>query len=353
MTNIYDEIQKLTSEDIIRIVTDLGSDSYIETENEIRFKTICHNEDCASASMKLYYYKKDKRFHCYTECGCSYNLIQLFEKRYKLLHYDYNFYNDIALKISGEIGRGIRPLVFPTKYESDFEKYNHTPPRVQHPILDPSILNTFSSYHAVEWLTDGINDEMMWRYGIKYSIGENKIIIPHYDEKGHLIGVRGRTLNKDEEELYKYMPITFEGKILKHQLGFNLYGLNMVGGNIRKKKMAIVAEGEKAALQYGTMFGHEHNICVAACGSSISSYQIDLLIKHGAERILIAFDKEGETYEEKQKYFKKLQVYCERYRIKVKMGFIWDNQNLLSLKESPFDRGKNTFLKLYKNAIWI
>lgn len=353
MIKIQDELQKLTSDDIIRIVTELGSENYVETENEIRFNTICHNEDCTDASMKLYYYKKDKRFHCYTECGCSFNLVQLFEKRYELLHYDYDFYNDIVLKIVGEQTRGISQMTFPTRYETLFEKYNYIPPRVQHPILDPSILNSFSSYHAVEWLNDGISDEMMWRYGIKYSIAENKVIIPHYDVKGHLIGVRGRTLNKDEEALYKYMPITYNGKILKHQLGFNLYGLNMVGGNIKKKGMAIIAEGEKAALQFGTMFGHEHNICVATCGSSLSSYQIDLLCSRGARRILIAFDREGETYQEQEKYYQKLKSYCERYKIKAKMGFIWDCKNLLKLKESPFDKGKDTFLKLYKNAVWI
>lgn len=353
MIRIQDEIQKLTSEDIIRIVTELGSENYIETENEIRFNTICHNEDCAGASMKLYYYKKDKRFHCYTECGCSFNLVQLFEKRYKLLNYDYDFYNDIVLRIAGEQSRGIANMTFPTKYKPLFEKYNYVAPRVQHPVLNPNILNSFSSYHAVEWLNDGISDEMMWRYSIKYSITENKVIIPHYDAQGQLIGIRGRTLNKDEETLYKYMPITYNEKVLKHQLGFNLYGLNMVGGNIKKKGMAIVAEAEKAALQYGTMFGHEHNICVATCGSSLSQYQIELLCSRGAKKILIAFDKEGETYQEREKYYHKLESYCKRYKAKVKMGFIWDCKNLLDLKDSPFDRGKETFLQLYKNAVWI
>jgi hypothetical protein len=36
------------------------------------------------------------------------------------------------------------------------------------------------------------------------------------------------------------------------------------------------------------------------------------------------------------------------------MGFIYDTNNLLKLKDSPFDKGKETFLKLYwENTVWI
>ena len=35
------------------------------------------------------------------------------------------------------------------------------------------------------------------------------------------------------------------------------------------------------------------------------------------------------------------------------MGFIYDAKNLLRLKESPTDRGKEIFLELYKGAIWL
>jgi hypothetical protein len=36
------------------------------------------------------------------------------------------------------------------------------------------------------------------------------------------------------------------------------------------------------------------------------------------------------------------------------MGFIWDMENLLDLKDSPTDKGKEVFLRLYwKNTVWI
>lgn len=35
------------------------------------------------------------------------------------------------------------------------------------------------------------------------------------------------------------------------------------------------------------------------------------------------------------------------------MGFIWDTKNLLSLKDSPFDKGAEIFKELYKGAIYV
>ena len=193
----------------------------------------------------------------------------------------------------------------------------------------------------------------MRRFGIKYSIDQNKIIIPHYDEDGFLIGIRGRSLNEEDLEKGKYMPVAVEGKLYAHPLGYNLYGLNFIKGNIQKSKMAIVAESEKSVLQYDTMFGHDKNICVAVCGSSLHAYQMELLLKLGVERVLIAFDKEGENYKEKEKYYQKLNTMCERYRLRCNMGFIFDQCNHLSLKDSPTDKGKETFLQLYKEAVWL
>ena len=44
---------------------------------------------------------------------------------------------------------------------------------------------------------------------------------------------------------------------------------------------------------------------------------------------------------------------CKQYKNYAEMGFIFDTKNLLNLKDSPTDKGKETFLKLYKEAHWI
>ena len=116
--------------------------------------------------------------------------------------------------------------------------------------------------------------------------------------------------------------------------------------------MAIIAEGEKSPLQYYSMFGEAADICVASCGSTIHKYQIDLLRQCGAERILIAYDKEGQTWKEKQKYYDKLKNICYKYKNLCQMGFIFDTSDYLSLKDSPFDKGDEIFKKLLKQGVW-
>ena len=88
--NILEE--SLTDEKVIELLTFLGNDEYIDKDDCIIFKTICHNEKAEDASLKLYYYKKNHRFVCYTECGDSFNIYTLFERRYNLLGIKYNFY---------------------------------------------------------------------------------------------------------------------------------------------------------------------------------------------------------------------------------------------------------------------
>lgn len=83
-------------------------------------------------------------------------------------------------------------------YESIGDKYKTKSIEIIMPPLDPAILNSFIYYPTLEWLNDGIGEQAMKTYGIKYSINDNKIIIPHYNNKGNLIGIRGRALNEEE-----------------------------------------------------------------------------------------------------------------------------------------------------------
>lgn len=350
MSELKDLINNLSNEQIIEIMTSLGADRYQETANAIIFPTICHNENAEDASMKLYYYPKTHTFHCYTDCTCTFNIIEMFKKRYELLKIQYDFFKDIVLKIGGSSIKKREEFFQP--YKSIYKKENHEA-EVNIPPLNKGLLNTFTFYPTIEWLNDGISEEAMRHYNILYSISENKIIIPHYDINGELIGIRGRTLNIEELPFGKYLPVKIEGKMYAHPLGYNLYGLNLVKDNIKKYKMAIVAESEKSCLQYETMFGTERNIVVATCGSSFHKYQLDLLLQCGAEKILIAFDKEGNTWQEKTKYYEKLKNLCLKFKNYCSMGFIIDNSNLLELKQSPFDCGEEVAIKLISKGVWL
>lgn len=351
MSELKDLINQLSDAQIIDIMTSLGADRFQETGNAIVFPTICHNHDAADSKMKLYYYPKTKTFHCYTDCSCTFNIIEMFKKRYELLDVQYDFFKDIVLKIGGN-GKRKKINGFYQPYKSLYTIPNHNA-EVNIPILNKGLLNIYTFYPTIEWLNDGISEEAMRHYNILYSVSENKIVIPHYDIEGNLIGIRGRTLNEEELPFGKYLPMKIEGKTYAHPLGYNLYGINFVKENIKKYKMAIVAESEKSCLQYETMFSKDRNIVVAACGSSFHQYQLELLLKCGAERVLIAFDKEGETWEEKTKYYDKLKHMCEKFKNYCTIGFIIDNSNLLKLKQSPFDCGPEVATKLISKGVWL
>lgn len=62
---------------------------------------------------------------------------------------------------------------------------------------------------------------------------------------------------------------------------------------------------EKSCLKYASFFGIENDISVACCGSSISNYQIQLLIEAGAKEIIIAFDRQFKEIGDNE--FKKLK----------------------------------------------
>lgn len=344
--------ESLSNEDIISLLTALGADRYNDKDSHIIFPTICHNVDPSSASMKLYYYKEDKLFHCYTGCGESFDIYGLFKKWYAVRGIEnYSFKELIYDKIvdrtnfvdSGE-----------DAYISKKEKYGVKKLRnLQKPFLD-EVLEVFDKRYPEEWLAEGISKEAMDKFNILFSMSRNQIIIPHYDINERLVGIRGRLLNEEEARLYgKYMPVFIEDTVYKHRLMFNLYGINKNKEAIKRKRAAIIFESEKSVLKYESMF--DTNISVAVCGSSISKPQIDLLVGLGVENIVVAFDKEYEQLGTKkaEEYFMKLMRLCEKYKQHMNISFMYDRESLLKEKDSPIDLGKKVFLRLLEKRVEV
>ena len=131
----------------------------------------------------------------------------------------------------------------------------------------------------------------MDKFDIKYSISENKIIIPHYNVRGELVGIRGRALNKEEIENFgKYRPIKIENTLYSHPLSLNLYGLNYTKDNIKKNGYAFLFEAEKSLMQLDSF--SMDNCGVAVCGSNFNKYQLQILLRSCyPKEIIICFDK--------------------------------------------------------------
>ena len=191
--------------------------------------------------------------------------------------------------------------------------------------------------------------------GIAYDPKNQGIVIPHYDINNQLVGIRERTLIKEEENFGKYRPAILNGVMYNHPLGFNLYNLNNSKNNIKIIKKVIVYEGEKSSLLYASFFGEENDISVAVCGSSLITYQVKLLLSLGVEEIIIAFDKQFKEIGDKEweRWTKKLYDIHTKYSAYVQISYLFDKKDLLDYKDSPVDKGKETFLKLFKNRIML
>lgn len=345
----YEQIVKdLKDEEVIRLMYELGADRHEETDNYIIFPTICHNENATEASMKLYYYKDTHLLYCYTEDGPM-SIYKFLENYYKTRNIEYNWGQDI-LKVVFQCSAATELTTKETIFKQSLKDKYRKRQSIQLAAYSPNVLESFVKQYPIEWLEDNISAGAMDKYNIRYSISQNKIIIPHYDTNNRLVGIRGRALNESEIAYAKYAPVKIEDIVYKHKLSLNLYGLNHNWENIKELGICYIAESEKAVLQ-SELFG-EKNCTVAICGSSLNIYQIKLLMQHcQPKEIVLCLDKEELPGEDK--YFYKLWDMCSKYKLYTNMSFIYDRENLLNLKDSPFDRGRNIFNKLLEKRVKV
>ena len=352
-----DIINSITLEDVKVFLESLGVDqiAVYEDKGYLVCPTICHNPIDEAESMKLYWYQNNKIFRCYTECNESMSIFTLYQKFMRINYHKVEFEEAVDY-----IKKCVKHIVFSTKktYKADidFDKYEFDstiPTLTEYP---KTMLSYFLPYHHPLWLREGILPEVMDKFHIGLWNAENKITIPHFDINGRLVGIRARTLDPEEAAEYgKYRPVQIADTLYAHPLHFNLYGIYEHQEAIKKRRSAIIVEGEKSVLLDDGYYGKWANT-VACCGSSINKFQVGLLTNVlGVNEITIAFDKEYEDWrsEEAQKYRAKIEDICNKYKGQATFYYIWDMDNLLGRKDSPFDKGKEVFEKLYRYRIKV
>ena len=349
MINYREIIEQLDTQKIIKLMEALGATDYVEKPGYVIFPTICHNEDPSEASMKLYYYENSHIFQCYTSCE-SMSIFHFLKHYYETRQIDYDWYTDIYQVILN--CSNYNPS-FGTKveqYKQVRDLYTAVEPTAL-PTFPEGVLGCFTKIYPEEWLHDGISKEAMDKFNILYSIPQNKIIIPHYNVDGKLVGIRGRALNEWEvENVGKYMPVKIEDTWYSHPLSLNLYGLDKNKENIKKTKVCFVFEAEKSVLQMESFT--RPNCAVAVCGSQFNKYALKLLIRNCfPQEIVICFDKEEQAHSDE--YFKKLSEICHRYSAYAKFSFIYDRENLLDMKDSPTDKGQDIFERLLERRVKV
>ena len=354
---LQDIVDSITLEDVRTFLESLGVDqiAMYEDKGYLVCPTICHNPLEEAESMKLYWYQNNKIFRCYTECNEAMSIFTLYQKFMFINYHKVSFDEavDYVKKCLKHINVSTKKIYKP---DIDFEKYkfdSEIPVLTEYP---KEMLTYFLPKHHPTWLRDGIKPEVMDKFHIGFFLRQNKITIPHFDINGRLIGIRARALNPEEAELYgKYRPVQIGKTLYAHPLHFNLYGIYEHQDAIRKRRSAIIAEGEKSVLLDDGYYGDLSNT-VACCGSNINKFQISLLTNIlGANEITIAFDKEYNDWRSNQarEYRTKIENMCKKYNGQATFYYIWDMDNLLEEKDSPFDKGKEVFEKLYKHRIKV
>ena len=362
MSRYYDKDElkdKLELEQIYDLIEAWGGEpEYVE--GGLISQTICHNLP-GEGSRKLYYYENTKLFKCYT--GCIDSTFDIFDLCIKIKknqeEKEWELY-DAMDYIAGYFGFDGVELKDEKDILKDWDIFKRhsfqiqEKPTIKLKEYSPLILTRFAYPRIIRWEKEGILPEISRKNLIGYYPGGEQITIPHFDINNRLVGIRGRSLASEEADKYgKYRPLRINRQLYNHPLSMNLYNLNNSKENISKIKVAIIFESEKSCLMYQSYYGQDNDISVACCGSSISSYHIDLLRSLGVNEIVIAFDRQFiEIGDEEFKRLKaKLIHIYSKYNKNVRVTAIFDKNMILPYKSSPIDEGKEKFEKLLNERI--
>ena len=355
--------EALTDENVYDLLQEWGGDPSRDTFGYVS-ATICHNPP-GEGSRKLYYYENTGLFRCYTGCDCYFDIFELTAKVAQIQWHKEFDLNDAVRWIAQRFGFSGDHEDRPEDEDLDDWKYLANYERIQDIAVkdnsivlkeyEPEILERFNyNVKITPWLREGITQAALDQARIGFYPGGDQITIPHFDANGRFIGLRGRTICAEEGERFgKYRPMRVNKILYNHPLGMNLYNFNNSKDNIGIMKKAIIFEGEKSCLLYQSYFGLENDISVACCGSSVSAYQIQLLLDAGAEEIVIAFDRQFQDIGDEE--FKHLKTNLIRLRSKYKnfavISFVFDKNKITGYKDSPIDCGPQVFLQLFKERI--
>jgi len=350
--------ESLDMESVASLVSHFGGEPIMKNGHFVA-KTICHN-DFGEGSHKLYYYENTKLFKCYSNC----DILDVFELVIKVKKLQEEI--DMQLPQAMEFVASFFGISEEFAHDEDLTedwRVIHNYDRIANLNLENKVvelktynkdlLKYYPQPRILPWLQDGISEQTMKEAGIAYNPLTGGILIPHFNIDGDLVGIRERTLIKDNEARGKYLPSIINKIQYSHPLGFNLYGLNNSKDNIKAMGTALVVEAEKSVLLYNTYFGIENSIACATCGSNLINFQYQLLVDLGVKEIIIGFDKDWKVDgdEDYKKVIKRLINIEKKYGSCVQISFLFDNLGLLDYKDSPLDKGREIFEQLYYNRI--
>lgn len=343
--------QSLTNEKVEKILQYFNADYSYNQQGDIQMETVCHNRH--GGSHKLYYYPESNMFHCYTGCSESFDIYQLVMKITNTRKNPMNFneaYKEVASILGINVHKSMkRKVQFGNSHGEirDWDFINKLKRnKVRQPKFEPideSVLRLFPEYYTQEWYEEGISLETQEKFGIRFNPEQNQTLIPHYNIDNELIGIRVRNW-RDLDRRPKYSPLYHNDIGYKHPLGYNLFALNENKEAIKRKKKVMVVESEKSCMKAHSYFG-DNSFVVGMCGSSLNSYQADLLMELGVERVILSPDKDYVNQPDGA-YKKKVRSMAKHFINKVQVTVLMDTRNVLEYQECVMDKSKEQIVNI-------
>lgn len=205
------------------------------------------------------------------------------------------------------------------------KKQRDKKPNTYNQIRSNEILKYFKEIPYKKWLDEGISFSTQIKFGVSIDVSSERIVFPVHNQKGDLIGIKGRYCGENQkiEKDYKYLYI------LPCNKSIEFFNLHRALPFIQEQKEVIVVEGAKTVMLLD-QWGY-HNV-ISIEGDSLSDDQIDILKSFGLDtRYIFAWDKD----KNEEFIVTQTKVLCGR----LKYG-IYDKNNMLENKDSPSDKGK-------------
>ena len=203
-------------------------------------------------------------------------------------------------------------------------------------IMDSSIMDQYEPVgkYADIWRREGIGDEVMAKYQVRYDPFSNRLVFPIHNPEGKIINISGRTLDPQwkEKRLRKYNYYSSMGRL------DTMFGLAENREAILSKKEIIIFEGAKSVFK-ADQWGFSN--VAAALTSRINQYQMRLLIQLGC-KVVLAFDSDVNVY--------RLDFLPTLKRF-LRVEAITNKEKLLGEKMSPVDSTKEVWEYLYRNRV--
>lgn len=181
------------------------------------------------------------------------------------------------------------------------------------------------------WIKEGISADSLKRFQVRYDPFSDRIVYPIRNVDGDIVNIGGRTLDPEwkEKGLRKYTYFYPWGSMNI------IYGLYENYAEIKRKGEIILFEGCKSVL-------HADTWGVGNTGAILTSHlnpnQLAILIRMGC-KVVFALDKDVDVRQDRN--IKKLKQYTN-------VDYLRDREGLLDVKDSPVDKGKDVFEKLYR-----